>query len=141
VSLDLRMLPPDYVQRPAKAQITSVDRERLLLLVLEGGAAFLGRARVALAYGDVQGFVADLRRTQDVLLELARTLDRERGEEIAANLSRLYHFMVGHLALVDAERSLRHVDEVLLAYEPIVDAYRRAVGRAPAGVATGESTV
>lgn len=121
------MLPPDYVRRYATAQVTSADRGRLLLLVLEGGHAFLARARAALERGDVPAFVADVARMQDVLLELAQTLDHARGGDIAPRLARLYEFMIGHLARANAERSLALLDEVRRAYEPIVDAYRRIV--------------
>jgi flagellar biosynthetic protein FliS len=127
------ILPPDYVRRSETAPATTVDRSRLLLLVLEGGHAFLVRARAALAGGDARGFVADLRRTQDVLLELSQTLDRTGGGEIVAELGRLSELMVGHLALASAEGSLEHVDAVLRAYDPVLDAYRRIVHAAATG--------
>jgi flagellar secretion chaperone FliS len=126
------MIPPDYVRRYAAAQITSVDRGRLLLLVLEGGQAFLGRARTALERSDIPAFVADVARMQDVLLELAQTLDHTRGGDIAARLAQLYEFMIRHLARANVERSLALVDEVLRAYDPIVDAYRQVVTGAAA---------
>jgi flagellar protein FliS len=121
------MIPPDYVRRYATAQITSVDQGRLLLLVLEGGQAFLGRARAALERGDVPAFVADVARMQEVLLELAQTLDHARGGDIAQRLAQLYEFMIRHLARANVERSIALVDEVLRAYDPIVDAYRQVV--------------
>jgi flagellar protein FliS len=121
------MIPPDYIRRYATAQITSVDQGRLLLLVLEGGQAFLGRARTALERNDVPAFVADVARMQDVLLELEQTLDHARGGDIAARLAQLYEFMIRHLARANVERSVTLVDEVLRAYDPIVDAYRQVV--------------
>jgi flagellar protein FliS len=121
------MIPPDYIRRYATAQITSVDQGRLLLLVLEGGQAFLGRARAALERNDVPAFVADVARMQDVLLELAQTLDHARGGDIATRLAQLYDFMIRHLARANVERSVDLVDEVLRAYDPIVDAYRQVV--------------
>ena len=126
------MIPPDYVRRYAAAQITSVDRGRLLLLVLEGGQAFLGRARAALERSDIPAFVADIARMQDVLLELAQTLDHERGGDLAPRLAALYEFMIRHLARANAERSMALVDDVLRAYDPIVDAYRQVVAGAGA---------
>src|SRR5213594_1807545 len=46
----------DYAREYARAQVTSVDRTRLLLLVFEGGLAFLQRARAGLAGGDLAAF-------------------------------------------------------------------------------------
>jgi flagellin-specific chaperone FliS len=114
------ILPAEYVQRAAAQPI---DRSRFLLLVLEGGHALLVRARAALALGDPHGFGADLRRAQEVMLEVAQSLDGA----IAADLGRLADFVVGRLALANAEGSLAHLDEVLRAYDPILDAYRAIV--------------
>jgi flagellar biosynthetic protein FliS len=121
------VLPPDYVRRPQAAQAASLDRSRLLLLVLESGQAFLMRARGALERGDVDGFVADLARTREVVVEMTERLDRTREGEVAASLERLHGRMVGELARANAARTLDLVDEVLRAYGPIVDAYRRAL--------------
>jgi flagellar protein FliS len=121
------MIPPEYVRRYATVEVASVERGRLLLLVLEGGEAFLARARGALVRGDVAGFVADLGRTQDVVLELVQTLDHPGDGEVAASLGRLHERMVRQLARANVERSLALVDELLVAYGPIVDAYRQVV--------------
>jgi len=121
------VIPPEYVRRHPTAQLTPVDRGPLLLLVLEGGQAFLVRARAALERGDYAGFVADVTRTQDVLLELSQTLDHGAGGDIAASLGRLHELMVGRLALANAARGLERIDEILDAYTPLVDAYRRVV--------------
>ena len=120
------MIPPDYVRRQARAQSTSLDRARLALLVLEGGHAFLTRARGALERGDVSAFVADLARTQDVVLEIAQSADA-RGSSVAAELARVHELMVGRLARANAARSLDLVDEILRAYGPILEAYRQLV--------------
>jgi flagellar biosynthetic protein FliS len=124
------MIPPDYVRRHARAHSTSLDRARLELLVLEGGHAFLTRARDALERGDVAAFVADLARTQDVVLEIAQTTEA-RGSSVAAGLAALHELMVRRLARANAARGLDLVDELLCAYGPIVEAYRRIVRGEP----------
>jgi len=127
------VFPAEYARRYAHAQITSVDRGRLLLLVLEGGQTYLARARAALDAGDLARFAHERRRAQDVIAELLQTLDHAAGGEIAANLARLYAFMLEHLTAANVEQSARHIDEVLRAYAPIVDAYRAVLARPPAG--------
>jgi len=124
------MLPPEYVRRDVPAQMAVVDRGRLALLVLEGGHAFLMRARDALERGDLRSFASDLGRTRDVLLEVSQTIDDTPGGDIAASLGRLHQLMVSSLALANAERGLALVDEVLRAYVPIIDRYRQIVTHA-----------
>src|SRR5438445_634955 len=105
----------DYAGEYAKAQVTSVDRTRLLLLVFEGGLSFLQRARAGLAAGDLAAFGQNLGRAQAIIAELLGTLDYEAGGTIARDLARLYDFMLVHLTEANARQSVRHVDEVLAA--------------------------
>ena len=115
-----------------------VDRERLLLLVFEGGTKFLRLTREALAAGDVRRFAENLARAQAIIAELQGTLDHAAGGTIARDLTRLYDFMLFHLTEANAQQSLRHVDEVLRVYAIIADAYRTILARpaAEAGSAT-----
>jgi flagellar protein FliS len=133
------MNPQDYATRYAEAQVTSVDPQHLLLLVFEGGQKFLRLAREALAVGDVARFAQHLARAQAIISELMNTLDHEAGGQIAADLGRLYEFMLFHLTVANAEQSVRHVDEVIQVFGIIVDAYRQilepAAAEAPRAVA------
>jgi len=123
----------DYAREYARAQVTSVDRTRLLLLVFEGGLAFLQRARAGLAGGDLAAFGHNLGRAQAIIGELLGTLDYEAGGTIARDLARLYDFMLVHLTEANARQSVRHLDEVLVVFETIAGAYREIIERpAPA---------
>ena len=126
------MIPPAYVERCVTPQTAAADRGRLLLLVLEGGHAFLMRARAALECGNLAGFVTDVSRTQTVIVELAPTLEDDGQGDLAAALERLHDLLIGNLALGNAERSREMIDEMLRGYEPIVDAYRQVVQSASA---------
>lgn len=114
----------EYTRRYTEAQVTMVDRGRLLLLVLEGGLRFLRLTREALEAGDLPRMATHLERAQAIIAELRGTLDYGAGGTIARDLARLYDFMLVHLAEANASRSLRHVDEVLAVFATITDAYR-----------------
>jgi flagellar protein FliS len=112
-----------------------VDRERLLLLVFEGGQKFLRLTRDALAAGDVQRFGEHLARAQAIIAELHGTLDRQAGGTLAADLARIYDFLLFHLTEANARRSLRHVDEALGVFTTIADGYRQILERPTATAA------
>ena len=125
-----------YAARYAEAQVNVVDRERLLLLVFEGGTKFLRLSRETLAAGDSVGFAEYLARSQAIIAELLGTLDHRAGGAIATDLARLYEFMLFHLTEANAFRSLRHIDEVIQVFGIIAASFREALpGRA--AVATG----
>ena len=120
-----------YAQRYVAADVSVADRERLLLLVLEGGLKFLRLAREGLVAGDVVRFSAHLSRAQAIIAELAGTLDHAAGGEIARDLGRLYEFMLFHLTEANAGQSVRHMDEVIRVFGTIADAFQTVLARGP----------
>ncbi|HLK11853.1 MAG TPA: flagellar export chaperone FliS [Candidatus Binatia bacterium] len=123
------------VQAYTKAQVTLVDRKRLLLLVLDGGLTFLERARTACAAGEDAAFGEAIHRAQAIVCELRASLDHRAGGALADRLARLYTFMLGHLAKAYAQRSVRRVEEVIRVLRPIAEAFHEVVeGPAAAGL-------
>lgn len=49
---------------------------------------------------------------EDIITELAVSLDMEQGGEIAQNLQRLYDFMLDHLSDANVKKEVRNVVEV-----------------------------
>lgn len=127
----------EYARRYATAQVSVVDREQLLLLVLEGGQRFLRLTREALADGDLPRFAENLGRAQAIIAELRGTLDHSVGGTITRDLARLYDFMLFHLTEANARQSVKHVDEVLTTFAPIADAFRTVLARPAAAAPAG----
>jgi flagellar protein FliS len=125
----------EYARRYAEAEVTVVDRGRLLLLVFEGGLKFLHLTREALAAGDLPRFAEHLGRSQAIVAELLGTLDRKAGGDLATDLARLYEFMIFHLTEANVQKSVRHVDQVIGVLGTIAGAYREIIEGRPATVA------
>jgi flagellar secretion chaperone FliS len=53
-----------------------------------------------------------LLHAQDIITELAVSLDMEKGGEIARNLQRLYDFMVNHLSRANVNKEIKPIQEV-----------------------------
>jgi flagellar protein FliS len=53
-----------------------------------------------------------LLHAQDVITELAISLDFDKGGEIAQNLHRLYDFMINHLSHANVKKDLKAVQDV-----------------------------
>ena len=121
----------EYTNRYAAAEVTVTDREGLLLRIFAGGERFLQQARHALATGDLLTFAEKLSRSQAIIGELVGTLDHEAGGAIAANLGRLYEFMLFHLTEANAHRSIERLDEVIRIFGTIAGAYRTILTERP----------
>ena len=73
--------------------ILCADPLELVVMLYEGLGESIQAARQALQAGDIAGRATSVSRALDILAELASSLDRERGGEIAASLARLYDFI------------------------------------------------
>ena len=111
-------------QRYQETQFATADRGRLLLLMFEGGLKFLAQASAGLGAGDLVRFAHQLSRALAVIAELLHTLDHRAGGKIAADLERLYQFMLEHLLEANRQKSARHVDQVARLLDTIAGAYR-----------------
>jgi flagellar protein FliS len=123
------MYAAEYTRRYAQAQVTSVDRHRLLLLVFDGGGTVLARAREALEAGDTPRFAEQLSRAQAIISELLGTLDYNVGGQIAQDLARLYEFMLHHLIEANLQNSVQHLDDVIRVYGVVAGAFRDILDR------------
>ncbi|HEV7732947.1 MAG TPA: flagellar export chaperone FliS [Candidatus Binatia bacterium] len=123
------MYAAEYTRRYTEAQVTSVDRRRLLLLVFEGGATFLAGAREALIGGETRRFAEQLSRAQAIISELLGTLDYAQGGVIAVELARLYDYMLHHLTEANITHSVQHLDDVIRVYATVAGAYREILER------------
>ena len=110
--------------RYQQAQVGTADRGRLLLLMFDGGLKFLGQARASLDANDIGRFGYHLGRAQSVIAELLHTLDHAAGGQIAANLERLYQFMLEHLVEANRKKSMRHLDEVARLLDIVASGFR-----------------
>jgi flagellin-specific chaperone FliS len=123
------MIPPAYVRRVEEA--AGGRRDRVVLVILEGGHACLVRARGALADGDLAGFAADVCRTKEALLEAASAVDAADAGGLAARIDALHDAMVGNLALATREGALERLDALLASFGPLLHVCR--AGAAPPG--------
>jgi flagellar secretion chaperone FliS len=130
-----------YAKSYTQAQVTSVDSKGLLLLMFEGGSKFLRLAREGLVQGDLVRFGDQLRRAQAIVSELLSTLDQQAGGQIAADLARLYDFMLFHLTEANAKKSVRHVDDVIRVFDIVADAFRQVLSRVDTDVRVATARV
>jgi flagellar protein FliS len=112
------------VQRYLEADIQSISREKLLVLLYEKMGTDLLKARQAIAAGDRVVMADRIGHSQQIIAELRNALDHSIGGAISRNLEALYDYLfVEHLAvLVDQDQ--RHVDNCLIVLKPLITAWR-----------------
>ena len=92
-----------------ESRILSADPLELLRLLYQAATSKVRDARRHLAEGDIQSRSRSITRVCEILIELAGSLDHERGGEISARLAQLYDYLLGRLI----EANLQQSDEPL----------------------------
>jgi flagellar protein FliS len=87
----------------------------LIMMLYDEAIMSLSKAESAFAIEEphrIQEISNKLIHAQDIITELAVSLDMEKGGEIAQHLHRLYDFMLNHLARANASKSTKPISEV-----------------------------
>jgi flagellar secretion chaperone FliS len=116
-----------YAQYRQQAATTATPAQ-LVLMLYDGALAEVARATRALTADPVD--LADahdcLGRAQSIVTHLSLTLDRERGGEIARNLSSLYTFCNERLIAANLAKSPEGLDAVTSTLSDLRDAWETA---------------
>lgn len=112
-----------------KTQVSTVDSGRLIILLYEGAANFLLKAKEAMAAQEHQAVATHINRAMDIIDELDVSLNLSEGGDIASNLRQLYRFMVRHLIKARAENSLQCIDDVVQILGDLNQAWKEAMNK------------
>ena len=94
-----------------KIAVNSASPVGLVIMLYDGAIRYMGRAKEAMAAGDLTLQDDYLRRTQKIVLELMSSLDMYRGGEIAKNLFGLYSYVIEKLVEANIKDSAAGIDE------------------------------
>jgi flagellar protein FliS len=108
----------------------------LVLMLYRGAVRFLGMAIDAIQNKDIANAHNNLVKVQDILEELDRILDLERGGDMATNLHKLYEYMIRRLALANSRKDSDIVREVQGLLRELLPAWEAAVRQTAAASGT-----
>ncbi|HOO63609.1 MAG TPA: flagellar export chaperone FliS [Synergistaceae bacterium] len=93
-------------------QIRTASREQLLVITYDIGISACKIAEEAIERNDVETKNISLQRAQRVLRELMVSLNPERDEELAGNLTNLYEFLFYQLVQANVSNKVEPVQQV-----------------------------
>lgn len=113
------------VQRYREADINSMSKEKMIVLLYEKMQSDLMLAQKALRNDDRVEMTKKINHSQRIVSELRSALDHSIGGEVSQNLDNLYDFMFHqHLeVLVDMQEV--HIVNCLRVIEPLIQAWRQ----------------
>ena len=101
------------IQTYQEHAVTTQTRGRLVVLLYDGAIKFLEQAKRELAAGHFAEKGTYINKALAILNELDACLDMEKGGEVAANLRRLYQFMIRHLNEANVQRDAQRIQDVI----------------------------
>ena len=100
-------------------QIMTGDPATLVAMLYDKAVFCLKAAVQAIHSDEIETRWKNNHRAQEIINHLFRTLDLEKGGEIASNLEALYGYMLVRLPEVDVNNDARVAEEVIELLEPL----------------------
>ena len=127
-----------HVQTYRQNQVQTADPGTVLLLLYQGAIDALERASEAIARGDAVEKGRHIRRAHNIILEFLTSLDLEAGGEVAANLERLYVYMLDCVTAANIGNTAGPLEEVVSLLRTLQTAWQGAVAEQRKRTANGE---
>ncbi len=106
------MLGSQIATRYSQSHVTTVSKEKLLLMLFDGAIGFARVSIARLQAGDTVGFREYLGKCQDIVTEFLNTLNMKEGGEIAARLQQIYIFLIDHMNEANIRQLGKNMDDV-----------------------------
>ncbi|CAB3899791.1 MULTISPECIES: flagellar export chaperone FliS [Achromobacter] len=125
-----------YADIGLETQVMSATPERLITLLYQGARAAIGQARLHMQEGRVAERGTAITKAIKIVDEgLKMGLNMEAGGDIAANLSRLYDYIVRTLLMANLKADVEQLDIADRLLADLSDAWQTSIDR-PAPDAT-----
>ncbi|WP_419780393.1 flagellar export chaperone FliS [Maridesulfovibrio sp.] len=108
-------------------QVHTTSKGELLLMLYDAAIKFMKQAKVKIDEKDYAAKGILISKAIEVISELTASLNKEKGGELAENLSRLYIFCNTRLLQANLKMDTQKIDEVIKIIDGIASAYREII--------------
>ena len=102
-----------YQQVNGTSEVLDADPHRLIQLLMEAALTRMAQAKGAIKRGDMEEKARLLGRVNEIIQTMQSSLDHDQGGDIAANLDRLYDYMLRRLIEATRHNDASMVEEVM----------------------------
>jgi flagellar protein FliS len=114
------------VAKYAQQSVMTATPEDCVVLLYDGAIRFALQMREAVARGDIEAKAESLGRVNDILTELAVSLDHAVAPEFSQRLSSLYYYMMNTLSQAGVRMETGGIDVVLKHLRDLREAWAEA---------------
>ncbi|MGK7345115.1 MAG: flagellar export chaperone FliS [Candidatus Nitrospinota bacterium M3_3B_026] len=108
-------------------QVNTVNKSKLIVLMYDGAIRFIAEAKQRMDTGDAAGQGLYISKAQKIISELAASLDKTRGGDVADSLDRLYTDINRNLTQANIDRDKDLLDTALDTLRNVKQAWEQAI--------------
>lgn len=123
-----------------KAQVTTADSVKLVVLLYEGAIRFLLKAQDGLKERNVVQRHNHIQKALNIIEELKNSLNFSQGGEIAHSLNTLYVFMDKHLTEANMKNDSQKIQEVINILSSLKEAWETVASKPEALKASSQKS-
>ncbi len=122
-----------------KAQVTTADSVKLVVLLYEGAIRFLLKAQDGLKERNVVQRHNHIQKALNIIEELKNSLNFSQGGEISHSLNTLYVFMDKHLTEANMKNDSQKIQEVINILSSLKEAWETVASKPEALKASAQN--
>ncbi|MBU0519126.1 flagellar export chaperone FliS [bacterium] len=96
-----------------QVKVETADQKKLILMVYDAATRFCREAREAMVSGQVSTKGVAIQKAYDAIAELRKSLDMDKGKDVAESLNKLYTFLGHQLTLANLNNDTEVLDSVI----------------------------
>lgn len=114
-------------QKYLATQVTTTDQGQLLILLYDAAIKFLNQAKLMIDEKNYAQKGILIAKALDILSELASSLNKDKGGELADSLNQLYFYCNTRLLMANLKMDKAIIDEVVKIISGVRDAYAQII--------------
>lgn len=112
-----------------QTRVQTADRGKLLLMVYDAAIRFVHEAHERIVDNDLPGKGVKIDKAYAAVAELRKSLDMEKGKDLARSLDRLYSYLLRQITLANIRNDPQALDVVLQILEDLRSAWDQVVAK------------
>ncbi|MEH6625177.1 MAG: flagellar export chaperone FliS [Motiliproteus sp.] len=101
-----------YQSVDVSSAVSSASPHKLVAMLFDGALTALARAKGMVERDDIEGRTKQINKVCEIIVGLKGSLDLEQGGEVAANLDRLYDYILGRMLIANRDGDTEVLGEV-----------------------------
>lgn len=113
-----------YKDTKVQSLIETTDQLGLIIMLYDKAISSLENAKKVIVEKDYEQKNLCLNKANDIVFELLASLNREKGGEIAASLSRLYNYVIGEILKAETTLDPNAIDNAREILSELRDSWK-----------------